>query len=312
MEHGGGGVFTAKRSENLRMSKVVTLTLCPAIDVYCQADDFKPYAESLCEIVERAAGGKGVNISRALNACGVENLAVVVVGDENGKEYLKNLAESGVTEVKAITVGGRVRENFTLRQRGQKETRISFKGFSATDEILKTCEQIIFAQKDLQVVTFTGRIPDGVSLAEVKKLIFRLKEKGIKVVVDSKSFTLKDIEEVKPWLIKPNEEEIAEYLKTPVNGVDEAMDAARVLHGRGIESVMISLGAKGAVLRCGQGEYYKAAPTVEVISTVGAGDSAIAGFIVAYLNGESAENRLTAAVNLGSLVCSKGLNNLSR
>ena len=93
--------------------KIVTLTLNPAFDVHCFCDNFKPYHESIAQMTSRDAGGKGVNVSRALTANGTENLAIVVVGKENGTEFCQALQKDGLS-VFAIWVDGRIRENITL------------------------------------------------------------------------------------------------------------------------------------------------------------------------------------------------------
>ena len=153
------------------------------------------------------------------------------------------------------------------------------------------------------VVTFTGRLPDGADKKEIIALIRELKDKGIKSVIDSKSFTLADLIEAEPWLIKPNEEEIAEYARVEVGGAESAAKIATELYEKGIENVMISLGGKGAVLACRDGAFAANAPEVRVASTIGAGDSSIAGFIAAFARGESPSESLRNAMIYGTAAC---------
>lgn len=96
--------------------KIVTLTLNPAFDMHCFAENFRPYHESIAEITSLEAGGKGVNVSRALSANGVENLAVVVVGKENGDAFLSALEKDGLT-CAPVWTDGRIRENVTLHEK---------------------------------------------------------------------------------------------------------------------------------------------------------------------------------------------------
>lgn len=265
-----------KRDE---IMKIITLTLNPAFDIHCNIDDFKPYCENLASIGAYDTGGKGVNISRALSANGVENIAYIVVGDENGAAFSKRLDVDGVV-YKQFMVLGRIRENITIHTKDKPETRISFAGFAANNEVIQRIKTEI-EKENLSdaVVTLTGRLPDGVSTDSVVQLLLCLKEKGDRIVIDSRSFGRSDIMAVKPWLIKPNEEEIGLYTDIAVKDIKSAGKAASMLRAEGIENVMISLGGKGAVLCCEDGLFGAIPPKIDVISTIGAGDSTIAGFI---------------------------------
>lgn len=280
---------------------IVTLTLNPAIDVHCHTPSFQPFHENLCTVTDRETGGKGVNISRALTVNGVDNLAVVVLGEENGADFSRSLRADGL-RLREITVPGRIRENITLHCDDSDETRISFTGFAADDTLLDRVED---ALKDVDfqdaVVTFTGSNPKGITMDGVKNLLRRLADRGAKIVIDSRSFTLEDLIEIKPWLIKPNQEEISAYLGKTIETFGEVSAAAKDLYAQGIENVMISLGSQGALLVCGEGTFVARPPKLEALSTIGAGDSSIAGFLSAW--GKPAPERLRTAVAFGSAAC---------
>ena len=282
--------------------KVITLTLCPAFDVHCDAPAFSPFSECFATRTSRDAGGKGVNISRALKVGGVDNVAFVVLGEENADEFREVLAAEGL-ETSELVVGGRIRENLTLHTR-DRETRISFAGFSADETLLLRLEEKLLPllEEDV-VVTLTGRIPDGIAPGAVKAFLSRLRMRGVRTVIDSKSFLLSDVIECRPWLIKPNEEEISQYLGKRVDTLEDALSAARGLSAKGIENVMISLGGEGAVLSSAEREFFARAPKIEVRSTVGAGDSAIAGFLTATARGASKSEALRLSVAFGSAAC---------
>ncbi len=283
--------------------KIITITLNPAFDVHCYAEHFNPFHENLARITERSAGGKGVNISRALTANGVENTAITVLGDENADDFRRCLSEYGMN-VKEIVVKGRIRENLTLHTSDSPETRISFSGFDADDALLERVEEALADMLDGDtVVTFTGRVPEGITLRAVKKMLIDMSEKGVKVVIDSKSFGIQDLIDCRPWLIKPNDEEIVDYCDARIDSLTDAADAAEELRRLGIENVMISLGGKGAVLACEGGRLAAEAPAVKVLSTIGAGDSSIGGFLAAMKNGGSYSDMLKSAVCYGSAAC---------
>lgn len=284
--------------------QIITLTLAPAFDIHCRCDTFSPESENLAHILSYDAGGKGVNISRALTAYGVKNTAILLSGTENGASFLSALKAEGLNYI-SFSVEGRIRENITLHQEGHKETRISFPGFTVPRELLCKVEQLIYEVSDEEetVLTLTGRLPEGIPMEDVKAMLARLGARGIRIVIDSRSFTLADIIEVKPYLIKPNEEEIVAYMKRPVNTMEDALACAEELHKKGIEAVMISMGGHGAVLVTKEGKFVAKAPDITPLSTIGAGDSSIAGYLSALSLGEREEQCLRYAVAFGSAAC---------
>ena len=281
---------------------IVTLTLNPAIDVHCVSRDFKPYHESYAEITSRDAGGKGVNISRALAAFGVDSLAVLIAGDENGKDFCNILQKEGIN-VTPVFTKGRIRENITIHEDGKAETRISFSGFRCSGTELSLIAQRIGEVDGDTVVTFTGSIPDGIAKDDVLALLGAFKEKGAKIVIDSRSVSPEDIKEFKPWLIKPNREEAEKYFGVRINSAEDAATLAAELYNAGVENAMISLGGEGLILANREGVFKAISPKIEVLSTIGAGDSAIAGFIDAVSKGAKAEEAVRRAAAFGSAAC---------
>lgn len=285
--------------------QIITLTLSPAFDVHCTCEDFAPFRENLATITSREAGGKGVNISRALTQNNVNNLAIVALGEENALDFTNLLSGTGIDWI-PLYRSGRIRENITLHGTNNKETRISFSGFSADDSLLSEAEAIVLSHlsdsKDI-ILTFTGRVPSGLSLESVKAFLIRLQTRGIKLVIDSKSFSKADILEIKPWLIKPNEEELSLYASREIQTESDIIETAWELSRLGIANAMISLGEKGAVLASQAGVFRAYAPKIDAISTIGAGDSSIAGFLAAYSKGKSTQDCLRLAVAFGSAAC---------
>lgn len=281
--------------------KIITLTLSPAFDMHCHADALRLDHENLIHLDLCQAGGKGVNISRALAKNGTENLALLVLGEENAHSFLKNLAQDGVSW-DAITVPGRIRENITIHVANAPETRLSFPGFPVTEDLLEQVSQKLLSRVDGNtVITMTGRVPEGMGVEAVMELLRRAAERGARIVVDSRSFTLDHLKALKPWLIKPNQEEISAYLGREVKTLEETLREARALQEAGIENVMISMGGDGALLVCPQGAFTATPPAVEVRSTIGAGDSAIAGFL--SCPDPDPKKRLTQAVAYGTAAC---------
>ncbi len=280
--------------------KICTLTLNPAYDIHAECNSLELCRESTATLLSRDAGGKGVNISRALSFSGIDNTAIVILGSENCEDFKRSLASDGINAI-YIEKNGRIRENLTLHH-GKNETRISFQGFSVDNALLSEAEKLIDADKDT-ILTFTGSIPKGIDKEEAKELLLRVKSKGARIVIDSRSFDINDIFDIKPWLIKPNGEEVEVYAQRKVSCTEDCLDFGRKCLENGVENTLITLGGDGAVLFSKEGIFSSAVPQILPVSTIGAGDSAIAGFIAAYLNKSDAASALKASCAYGSAAC---------
>ena len=279
--------------------KIYTLTLNPAYDVHAFVKNLVLNCENLAQIKSREAGGKGVNISRALCNSQIPNTAIIVLGKENGDEF-KNAISA--MDCVLLEKEGRIRENLTFHHENGSETRISFSGFSVDDSILEEVLNNIVIENDT-IVTFTGRIPVGVSKDKAKDFLKALQGRGVRIVLDSKSFTIEDIFEIKPWLIKPNQEEISDYLGCEITTLSRVLEKAAVFTEHGITNTMVTLGDKGAALLTQDDVYIATCPVISAVSTIGAGDSTIAGFLAGAYAGETAMGCLKTAVSYGTAAC---------
>ena len=279
--------------------KIYTLTLNPAYDIHAFAKDLVLNCENLAQIESREAGGKGVNISRALYNDEIPNTAIIVLGKENGDEFKNSISSMDCV---LLEKEGRIRENLTFHLENGTETRISFSGFPVDDGVLEEVLDNIVIENDT-IVTFTGRIPAGVSKDKVKEFLKILQKQGVRIVLDSKSFTIEDIFEIKPWLIKPNQEEISDYLGCEIKTLSQVLEKASIFTEHGISNTMVTLGEKGAALLTEDKVYIATCPTINAISTIGAGDSTIAGFLAGAYAGGSAAECLKTAVSFGTAAC---------
>ncbi len=280
----------------------ITLTLNPAFDIHCYIKNFSLGKEHLVDNEFTNAGGKGVNISKALSSVGVESNAIIVLAKDNKDLYCKSLNHIKYTP---ILTDGRIRENLTIHTETGEETRVSFKGFSADDSLLdKVFFNIENELSEDTVVTFTGSVPIGISTNSIICFLKKISNFGCKIVIDSNSFKkLSDITELKPWLIKPNFEEISQYLGVKSASKDEILTAAKNLHKSGVENVIVSLGKDGAILICKEGAFLCKPPIINTKSTIGAGDSLIAGFISACNDTLAAKEALKRSVAFGTAAC---------
>lgn len=283
--------------------KIVTLTLSAAFDIHCDAKEINVNHENIANITGIDAGGKGVNISKALKSFNTDSIALAVLGKENADEFVKKLEKDGIC-LEKILIDGRIRENITIHTNDGKETRLSFNSSLVPENTIDRIEEISngICDKDT-IVAIVGRVPAGIDMRKLKDYILALKERNIKVVIDSKSFSLADLKEIKPFMVKPNQEEISEYIGMEITNLKDAEYAAKELYRIGIENVMVTLGERGSILVSNGISYKAQVPKIQAVSTIGAGDSSIAGFLYAYTNGFSMADCLKYSVAFGTAAC---------
>ncbi len=300
--------------------KIITITLNPAFDLHYEVKDFRLYKENYVDSILVAAGGKGINISRALSKNDIDNTAYVVLGKENAADFVSRLEVDGLN-FKGIYCEGRIRENITIHTPNAPETRISLDNFSLNNEILiqllRELKQLICEHT---IVTFTGRIPNGLSVDCVIDFLRELRKQKCLLVIDCNSFSMEDLINIRPWLIKPNEQEVQMLLGKQITTIEQARKAAVEIHKMGIENIIVSMGKKGAAAAITADEtkaitsnlatanlsyisYIVEVPQIEAISTIGAGDSLLAGFIGAYTQGLSYKECLKNAIAFGTAAC---------
>ncbi len=281
--------------------KIFTVTLSPVIDRYASCESLIPYREHTLTDGGRFAGGKGLNTARALLAYGTPAEPLLVLGRENKAEFL-DLVPRELSPL-LVETHGYVRENLTLVSDGGKETRLSFRAPCVEEGILDRVFRVLKERgaKDAYI-SIGGKCPDGLSRTALVDFALRLQKEGARLLIDSRSYDREMIEAIKPYFIKPNEEEIAAYGYKAFD-LSSAAEAARGLCRLGCQNAMVSLGAGGAALASQEGCFIAKAPTLTPRSTVGAGDSAIGGFLYASVKGLGPKERLAYAVSFGSAAC---------
>ena len=285
------------------MNKIFTITSNPTFDVHINVENFRQGKENYAYGRSRQAGGKGVNLSRALANCGVENTALVLVGRESREEFEKCLCSDGVRFI-AEYATGKVRENITIHS-GAEETRISLEGTGITDgdmgRIFDVAEKLC---GDGDFLVFSGRVPQGLDRKRICEKLKAFASSGAKLCVDSNSFERSEIAFISPWLIKPNRDELAALCGMPVDSVAGAFRFAEELTRDGVENVLVSLGESGAMLVGSDGGRLVARPqAIVAVSTIGAGDSMLAGFISSMAESDDKGRALASAVAWGTAKC---------
>ncbi len=295
-------------------AKIYTVTLNPAVDYYLGFEDFKEGELNSPDIAYTLPGGKGINVSKVLANFKINSVALGFVGGFTG-EYMKTTLKKSDIEYKFVELEENTRINIKINNNGL-ETEISGKSpnisLGKKEEFLKELMEI---KKD-DIIILSGSVPSSLNENIYNEIISKL-PKGVKVILDSrgKAFDLALRNGV--FLVKPNLIELEEYFNRKIKTIEELLIAGKELQDLGAENVLISLGAKGSILITKELNYRSGIPKGEMISTVGAGDSMVAGIVYglikygtlseAYRYGVASGSATAFSEGLGSLETMEGL-----
>ncbi|MET7681391.1 1-phosphofructokinase [Streptomyces sp. NPDC005423] len=242
-------------------------------------------------------GGKGVNVSRAVAAAGQRTIAVLPLGGAPGALVADLLHAQGI-EVARVPIAGATRSNIALAEADGVLTKINAPGPELTpqeQELLLETVRLRSAGADW--IACCGSLPRGLAPTWYAELVARAHTAGVRIALDTSGPALLQALRERPDVVKPNAEELAEAVARPLATVGDAVKAAEELRERGAGAVLASLGADGQLLVDDAGTWYADAPVDAVRSNVGAGDSSLAGFLIAGGHGPQA---LASAVAHGA------------
>ncbi|WP_194897819.1 1-phosphofructokinase family hexose kinase [Catenulispora pinisilvae] len=277
---------------------IVTLTLNPSLDRTLTLQTLR-----LGEVLRATGaridpGGKGVNVTRVLRAFDVGSHAVIPCAGPDGEELVRLLSKAGVP-VTEVPVGGWTRSNITLVEADGRATKVNAPGGALTGQEVALLAETVLDRCLSQSADISGRtraswavlsgsLPPGVPDTVYAELTALFAEHGVRVAVDTSGAALLATLDAGPDLIKPNRQELAAAVGTPLNSIADVVAAADKLLSRGVKTVLASLGADGAVLVDSAGAVLGTADPIEPQSTVGAGDALLAGFLAAGASGADA------------------------
>jgi len=286
--------------------RIVTLTANPSFDRTVGLPGvLERGAVHRVDAMTSQAGGKGVNISRAAVSAGLGTVAVLpALADD---PFVHELEHAGI-ECYPATPAGEIRVNLTLTEPDGTTTKLNGPGAEVTAEHLADLADTLVAHAvDGAWTVLAGSLPPGAPADFYATLVPRLRGLS-RIAVDTSDAPLAALVDALPGsapdLLKPNAEELAS-----VTGVDAAAleadpgaaaKAARTLVERGVGTVLATLGSKGAVLVQADGAWFAPPPPTVVVSTVGAGDSTLFGYLLAEIRGLAAPERLALAVAYGA------------
>ncbi len=265
------------------MNKILTITLNPAIDVRYSIENFILGNVNRTKEIEKNAGGKGINVSRIINILGGDILATGIIGGFTGKLFLKKLNEHSIknnfleSDYETRTCIAIVDKNID----GITEILESGKGDLEVSNNFKEKFSKILQDDSIKIICASGSLLKGIDPLMYNTLIEKSNKKGVKFILDTSGETLLAGIEAKPFLIKPNKEELEFILNRKLETEVDIINAGKELIHKGAQNVMITLGGSGALLVTADKIYKGTFPKVTIKNTVGSGDSTVGGFAYA-------------------------------
>ena len=282
------------------MARVLTVTLNPALDLTVQLPSLRLGQVNRSDSLQVHAAGKGLNVAQVLADLGHQLTVTGFLGEGNPQAFEQLFAARDFAD-EFVRVPGETRSNIKLAEAGGQVTDINGPGLMVSEahcaELLARLERLA-PTHDLVVVA--GSLPRGIASQWFVQLLNTLKALGVRVALDTSGDALREGLSASPWLIKPNEEELAEAGGIALNKSSELTAEARRLQAQGIEHVVVSQGANGVSWFSPNAAWHAHPPKVRVVSTVGAGDSLLAGMLHGLLEGWPAERTLTHATAIAA------------
>lgn len=282
------------------MARVLTVTLNPALDLTVRLPSLRLGEVNRSDSLQVHAAGKGLNVAQVLADLGHQLTVTGFLGEGNPQAFEQLFAARGFAD-EFVRVAGDTRSNLKLAEADGRVTDINGPGLAVSeaqcDELLARLERLV---PDHDLVIVAGSLPRGIEVQWFVELLQRLKRLGARVSLDTSGAALREGLAATPWLIKPNEEELGEARSVALDDSSAIAAEARRLQAEGIAHVVVSQGAHGVSWFSPNAALHANPPKVRVVSTVGAGDSLLAGMLHGLLEGWPAERTLTHATAIAA------------
>ncbi len=282
------------------MARVLTVTLNPALDLTVRLPSLRLGEVNRSDSLQVHAAGKGLNVAQVLADLGHQLTVTGFLGEGNPQAFEQLFAARGFAD-EFVRVAGDTRSNLKLAEADGRVTDINGPGLAVSeaqrDELLARLERLV---PDHDLVVVAGSLPRGIEVQWFVELLQRLKRLGARVSLDTSGAALREGLAATPWLIKPNEEELGEARGVALDDSSAVAAEARRLQAEGIAHVVVSQGAHGVSWFSPNAALHANPPKVRVVSTVGAGDSLLAGMLHGLLEGWPAERTLTHATAIAA------------
>lgn len=278
---------------------IVTITFNPSLDYIIHVPAFEAGRINRTDTEKILPGGKGINVSAVLSHFGHQTLALGFAAGNTGRMLRAELLSRGIEADLIEAESGFTRIN--VKMLGTPETQINGQGPLISKENMEQLYQRLSHLSRTDYLVISGSVPTCLGVrtyAEISEFALRT---GCRLVVDAEGELLTETLPYHPFLIKPNHAELEMTAGKKLNEMNEIISAASDLKKQGAENVLVSLGARGAILLNAENDVFVCrAPHVEAVNTVGSGDSAVAGFISGFMETSSYTRALMKAVAAGS------------
>ena len=285
---------------------IYTLTLNPAIDLFIDMDELLPKKVNRSNYDDYQENGKGVNVSRILDRMGIESIAMGFIAGFTGNFIKDKLEESGI-KTDFIQVDGITRVNVFLN--AQEEFKIVNKGPEIPKE--KTIEMLsqLRKLKNGDYLFVCGSLPRGIQDDIYEDIIKICKESGVKLILDTSSKKITEYLKYGLYLMKPNDEELADFFQIPRKlSEEEIVKYGKKLVEMGCDKIIVSRGEDGAIYIDKENSYSVNAPKGKVVNTACSGDTLLGSFIGKLFLGDSLENALRfASASASSTAFTEGI-----
>ena len=275
---------------------IYTVTLSPSIDYIVRLSSMRFNVTNRTDSEEYYFGGKGINVSQVLAELDLDSTALGFIAGFTG-----DAIDKGIRNSRIRTEFIRLSEGFTrinIKIKAGEETEINCQGPHIDETELERLLQKIDRISAGDTLILAGSIPNTMPDDVYERMMERLKFKDVRIVVDATKKLLVNSLKYRPFLIKPNHQELSEIFDVEVKTEDDIVHYAKELQKMGARNVLISLGGDGAMLIDENGNKHKAGVLKEkVINTVGSGDSMVAGFVAGYIKTQD----YAYALKLGSV-----------
>lgn len=280
---------------------ILTLTINPALDLYSRVEKVFPGEKLRCEKAKLDPGGGGVNVSRVIKRLGGETTALYTRGGYTGEIY-KDLLEKEEVKQDTVEIAGSVRQNMAVSETSTGELfRFGFPGPSLSETEYHDMLTKLNLYKKADFWVASGSLPPEVPEDFYAQVAEKARENDVKLVLDTSGKAYSGILEAGAYLLKPNKNELEDLVgKKAENEQQQKELLLQVLEKYPIEVIVLSLGSNGALLATKGKVRHFPAPAVVPISSIGAGDSMVAGMVYSLSRGDKLEKAILYGLACGS------------
>lgn len=262
------------------MSAIVTITFNPCIDKSTTVASIMPDKKLRCAEPKFEPGGGGINVSRAIKKLGGNATAIYPAGGYSGK-FLKSLLDNEGVDSIFIETASQTRENLiVVDESTNSQYRFGMPGSMLSEKEWEKCLQAINKRKEIEYIVASGSLPAGAPVDGVAQLAIVAKTINARLIIDTSGEALVHALKEGVYLIKPNLNELSQLTgKTDMDKEQIIAQSRNIINSGSCEIMVVSLGAEGALLINKETAVQFITPVVEQKSTVGAGDSMLAGIV---------------------------------